>query len=257
MYKLTHPDGYDFYSGTINYRENIGKVIRLTDYDPPEKGNCGKGLHSSRNPNDCLVGVKSLPVAAFQVKTIDVITRDKYKTRSKALKVIREVNPADIFEWNYNEACNPINPFNIDAPEVSDYELNLLKNWSKIYDLANDSVCDSITSSTWETAGMFVWNLIRDSIWTLVRRKIVSPFPIPDGFLIWDWVFSSARAYMGSLFPCIKKWKYIKHKRGEYPFQSAVDLWKSGLVPSFNGYRWKLYTGKDARVVWKEDLRNV
>jgi len=39
------------------------------------------------------------------------------------------------------------------------------------------------------------------------------------------------------------------------PFQSGIDLWKRGLVPSFDGIdTWRLHAGKDARVVyeWKQ-----
>ena len=54
MYKLTKLDGTDFYSG-IKYRDAIGSIIRVTDYDPPEVGFCGRGLHACRKPNDCFV----------------------------------------------------------------------------------------------------------------------------------------------------------------------------------------------------------
>ncbi len=69
----------------------------------------------------------------------------------------------------------------------------------------------------------------------------------------WDSVWASVRdsvwAYIGSLFPGIKKWKYIKHKEGEYPFQPCVDLWKRGFVPSFDGKIWRLHSGEKAKVV--------
>jgi len=38
MYKLVKPDGADFYSGTIDYVDNIGKIIRVTDCDSPGAG---------------------------------------------------------------------------------------------------------------------------------------------------------------------------------------------------------------------------
>ena len=60
MYKLTRLDGYDFYSGTINYRDAIGQIIKVKDYDSDKTRVFGKGLHASRNPNDCFVGA-SIP----------------------------------------------------------------------------------------------------------------------------------------------------------------------------------------------------
>lgn len=79
---------------------------------------------------------------------------------------------------------------------------------------------------------------------------------------VWDSVWDSARAsvyaYISSLFPNIKKWKYIKHKEGVNPFQSGIDLWHMGLVPSFDGNVWRLHKGKNAEVILeitKEELR--
>ena len=73
------------------------------------------------------------------------------------------------------------------------------------------------------------WDSVRDS----VRASV------------WDSVW----AYIGSLFPNITKWQYIEHPKGEYPFQPAVDLWKSGLVPSYDGKVWRLHSGKNADIV--------
>jgi hypothetical protein len=53
------------------------------------------------------------------------------------------------------------------------------------------------------------------------------------------------------LFPDIKEWKYIKHEPGIYPYQSVVDLWKRGFVPSFDGTTWRLHQGKDMKVVYE------
>jgi hypothetical protein len=53
---------------------------------------------------------------------------------------------------------------------------------------------------------------------------------------------------------CITNWHYTDHKHGEYPFQPAVDLWNMGLIPSYDGKRWRLHGGKDAEVLWEEEL---
>lgn len=199
MYKLTRPDGFDFYSGTINYRDNIGKIIRVKDFDPAGVGVCGKGLHASQNPNDCFVGAK-IQCAAFKVQGIQPIAKDKQKTRYQALKVIEEITDLDnLFGWKYSEVINPIHPFKIIPQKITEREIRLLKNWA----------------SVWDSVGYSVW------------------------------------AYIGSLFPSILNWKYIKHKKGEYPYQSAVDLWKMGLVPSFDDKVWRLHGGRQARTLWE------
>jgi hypothetical protein len=56
-------------------------------------------------------------------------------------------------------------------------------------------------------------------------------------------------AYAGSFFR-IPVWKYVKHPKGEYPYQPLVDLWNQGFVPSFNGTTWRLHAGPKAKVVF-------
>ena len=75
----------------------------------------------------------------------------------------------------------------------------------------------------------------------------------------WDSVWASVRdsvrdsvwAYIGSLFPDIKRWGYLKTSTGSYPFASGEKLWRMGLVPSFDGKLWRLHGGSDGRVLWQ------
>jgi len=239
MYKLTRPDGFDFYSKTINYRDNIGKIIRVTDFDPPKKGSCGKGLHASRNPNDCFIGAR-IPCAAFRVKGVQKIAGDKVKSRYQGLKVIEEITDLDVlFGWNYSEAINPINPFKIEPPEIQDIHIELLKKWASVRVSVGDSVRDSVGDSVWYS----VWYSVRDSVRDSVGDSMWDS--------VWVSVWAPVGAYIGSLFPGIKKWKYIEHKPGEYPFQAAVDLWKVGLVPLFDGKKWRIHGGEKAGVLYE------
>ena len=200
----------------------LGKIIRLKDYDRPEKGPCGKGLHASRNPNDCFIGAK-IPCRAFRVKGIDKIAGDNQKSRYQALKVIEEVHDLDaLFGWNYTEACNPINPFQIKPPVITETHIQWLREWA--------SVRDSVRASVWAS----VWDSVRAYVRASVR--------------------ASVGAYVGSLFPGIKKWKYVKHEVGVYPFQSAVNLWRVGLVPFTDGKIWQLHGGPKVSILWKGKL---
>jgi hypothetical protein len=76
----------------------------------------------------------------------------------------------------------------------------------------SDSVRDSVRASVWDS----VW----DSVWASVRASV--------------W------AYIATFFD-------IKYK---YDFSSAQELWKRGLVPSFDGEKWRLH-GKDGKIVWE------
>ena len=105
-----------------------------------------------------------------------------------------------VYQFNYQEALNPINPLLITRKgKVSKADIALLKKWA------------SVGAS------------VRDSV----------------------------EAYSGSLFPNIIEWQYLKGKQATYPYQPAVDLWKRGLIPSFDGKIWRLHSGKDAKVVFE------
>ena len=243
MYKLVKPDGTDFYSGTINYAENVGKIIRVVDCDPPEAGDCGRGLHSCKNPNDCFVGAQ-IPCRAFKVEPIDTIVCDKYKTRSQALKIISEVIDLNtLFGWKYDEVNNPIHPLKLIAPQVSETHILLLKKWSVVWNSVGSSVWDSVRKSV----RISVFNPVRYSVINSVGNSVYNSV----GSVVWNSVGDSIWAYTGSLFPNIKIWNYIKHEKGTYPFQSAVDLWRAGFVPSFDGVTWRLHAGEKADVVWE------
>jgi hypothetical protein len=71
-----------------------------------------------------------------------------------------------------------------------------------------------------------------------------------------DSVWDSAWAYAGSHFKLSRKaWKYTEKIPGRgYPFQPAVDLWEMGLVPSYDGKKWRLQGGKDAKTLWEGEL---
>ena len=216
-YKLARPDGWDFYTGKrINYRDNIGKIVSI--FDKRIYALCSDSvIHASCNPNDCFVGA-SIPCSAYEIEGNPVI-KSNHKCGFIKLKVIKEILDLDtLFGWKYSEAINPINPLKIQANKVTKKEIALVKKW------------DSVRASVWASVGASVRASVRDS------------------------VGASVRAYIGSLFPNIKKWKYIDHKEGEYPFKPSVDLWKRGLVPSFDGNIWRLHAGIEAKIVWEGKL---
>ena len=135
--------------------------------------------------------------------------------------------------------CKPIvNPFKIEAPEITERHIALLKEWYSV----GDSVRYSVSASVWASVRASVGDSVGDSVSASV------------GASVW--------AYVGSFFKLKRKeWKHTeKIKSKGYPFQSAVDLWNDGLVPSFDGKTWKLHGLKDGKVqilfkIGKEDLK--
>lgn len=111
-----------------------------------------------------------------------------------------------------------IHPFKIKPPEkITKKHIGLLQQW--------DSVRGSVRGS--------VWGSVRDSVWGSV----------------WDSVY----AYVGSFFRLPRKdWKYTAEiKTRGYPFQPAVDMWETGLVPSFDGEVWRLHGGPNGGVLFE------
>ena len=123
----------------------------------------------------------------------------------------------NIYQFNLKEARKPINPFKIKPPKIGKSQIKLLKKWDSVWASVGASVRASVRNSVGNSVGNSVW------------------------------------AYNGHLFyPMIKKWKYAeKIKEKGYPFQSLVKLWKQGLVPSFDGKTWRLYGGRNAKILFE------
>ena len=172
------------------------------------------------------------------------------------------------YTFNVEEAKKPINPFKIVPPEkITEEHIALLKKWASVRDSVRVSVWASVGDSVRASVGDSVWGSVRDSVRVSVWASV--------GDSVWDSVWDSVRdsvgdsvrgsvwasvwAYIGSLFS-IKTWKHINYEnplftKGKYPFQPLVDLWKVGLVPSFDGKIWRLHGGKNGKVLWMGELK--
>jgi hypothetical protein len=173
-----------------------------------------------------------------------------------------------IYTFNLKEARNPINPFKIKAPkEITKKHIGLIRRWASVWasvrasvgasvgDSVGDSVRDSVRDSVWDS----VRDSVRDSVWDSVGASVRDSVRDSVWASVGDSVWDSVWAYYGSLFPNIKKWKYIdKFKIKGYLFQSVVDLWKMGLVAGYDGKKWMLFgspkgNGKCVEL-WRENL---
>jgi len=118
---------------------------------------------------------------------------------------------------------------------VNQTDIDLLKKWASVWASVGASVWASVWDSVWDSVGASVRASVRDSMR--------------------DSVGDSVGAYVSSFFD-LPKWKRIKHKKGENPFQSCIDLWHRGIVPSFDGKAWRLhgYKAKVLKVIPKDEL---
>jgi len=234
FWKLARIDGFDFYTGkTINYRENIGKEVVCPKYDKNGDLCSGAFIHASRTPDQCFVGA-DIPCSVFRVEGMPIKEEGK-KAGFGNLRIIKEYKPEKVFKWNYSEAVNPIHPFGNKPLKITDEHIQLLKKWDSVWGSVRYSVRYSVGGSIRYSVGNSVWGSVRYSV----------------GNSVWDSVY----AYIGSIFaPVVEKWKGVKHKKGEYPFQPAVDLWKMGLVSSCDGEKWRLHGGEKADILWEGKL---
>jgi len=96
----------------------------------------------------------------------------------------------------------------------------------------------------------------------LIRKPIVYPliFEPPEITeehiaLLREW--DSVGAYTGTFFLLERSaWKYTEEIDCEgYPFQSVSTLWEMGLVPSFDGKKWRLHGAPNGKILWEGDLK--
>jgi len=122
------------------------------------------------------------------------------------------------------------------------------------------SVGDSVWDNVRASVGDSVWDNVRVSVGDSVLDNVRASVGDSVWVSVWVSVRASVRAYVGSLLKLPRKeWKYTKKiKTDDYPFQSAVDLWKRGLVPSFDGKKWRLHQMcNNARVIWECDKKDL
>jgi len=244
FYKIARPNGWDFPTGqTNNYRDSIGKIIRRPDEGethiaPPTF------IYASRDANKAFIGGR-IPCSLYLVEGTPVEDCGD-RCAFKEVRVLCELDPASVFEWRYEEACSPVNPFKIEPPKITGVHLELLRQWS------------SIRKAVSETFKYAVWGTIENEVRHLVCISVVDAIGSVALEAVVDSVFDevnppldAAWAYVGYIFtPIVKRWKYIV-QRGKYPFYPAVELWHMGLVPKRVDDRWQLHGGEPAKILWE------
>jgi hypothetical protein len=200
------------------------------------------------NPNKV---VFEMEMSGRNVKFSDYKWRWEHQTFKRELSMdeVKELVKEESLkmDWNYYDMLFPQNPLET-LKSVTLEHKRLLKKWM----LVRDSVEDSVRYSVWNSVEDSVWRSVWDSVWRSVRGSV--------GDSVRGSVGDSIAAYISAGFPNIKKWKYIDHEEGINPFQSGIDLWKSGFVLSFDGNIWRLHSGPKATIVFeitKEDLEKL
>ena len=115
--------------------------------------------------------------------------------------------------------------------------------WASVWDL----VWASVRASVWASVGDLVWDSVRDSVGASVGDLVWDSV----GYSVRDSVGASVGAYISSFFAV-----EYNHDLYNHDLSSAIKLWESGLVPSFDGTTWRLHSGKKAEIVyeWKKEV---
>jgi hypothetical protein len=169
-----------------------------------------------------------------------------------------------------------VHPFKIEPPKlITEEHLTLLREWTSVrasvWASVGNSVRDSVWDSVWasvrdpvwdsvgDSVGNSVGNSVRDSVGNSVRDSVWASARDSVWASVRDSVWASVWAYYGSFFALPRnEWKYTEEiKTDQYPFLSVVKLWEMGLVPSFDGKKWRLHAYSDARVVWSGTIERT
>ena len=200
-------------------------------------------------------------------------TVDQLNTRNDSKVVEEFCNKLDFSTVVPELICHPIvHPFRDVKPRkrITKGDLLLLKEWDSVRDSIRDSIRNSVGDSVWD----YVWRSVRDSVRSSVGSSVCSSVEdfvrnsvcssITDsvwrsirdsvGISVWSSVGDFIGAYITSFFN-LKKWKDINNRPYENPFQSSIDLWNKGIVPSFDGETWRLHTGPDGKIIKELERR--
>jgi hypothetical protein len=268
LYKVLKRIDGRLFSPFQRYEYTPGKKMVCLNFDTNEREACSYGYYAT-DIDGLIYTFRNLPI--YEVWKVEVggkrVEVDQFKRRYEEITLIEHVPNEKVKElaqewepkvgYKLAEALFPVHPLLIPRRgAVTAAEFQLLKQWDSI----RNSVKDSVRYSVWDSVRYSVWNSVGYSVWDSVRYSVgysvVDSVGYSVEYSVGDSVVDSVWAYMSSLYPGIEKWKYIDHPKGQNPFQPAIDLWRAGLVPSFDGKLYRLHAGEKAEIVWEGSVND-
>jgi hypothetical protein len=161
---------------------------------------------------------------------------------------------AELMRYFDNISLDPVTP--------TDEDIDLLKQWA-IYKSDSAGADNKGADSTEPWAGDSIYNdaaqWLNDTFGEVygqcpgptVCHGIETALGIELDPATEDELGSSVgeKEFVGSYFTNTTTWS--ASGSSEYPYWACADLWKRGLIPSFDGAKWRLSSGKDGTVVYE------
>lgn len=198
-----------------NFQYKIGKEYICDNFDTDIDKECSNGFYAT--------DIEGLPYSwninreCYEVEVDGkCVIYDIYKQRFEKQTILRKVEKDEL----------------ISLAKCKENELGYLL--SEVLFPINPLLIDIKNISDEDKELLKIWASVRTSVRVSVR--------------------DSVRAYISSLYPNIVKWEYIDYKEGINPYQSGIDLWRKGLVPSFDGKTYRLYGGIDAKILYRYNV---
>lgn len=258
-YKVLSKNMTGPYQLGFEYRKGVW--YRCDNFDSDKSNDCSHGFYATPTIEGVLYCNLANKKRVFECEVDGrAVEIDVFKNRYEKIKIVRELKENEIRKlakavgrirgYDIEHAIYPINPLLIKPKKVTKRDVELVKAWASVRYWVRYSVGYSIWNSVRYSVGYSVGDSVRYCVGASVRDWV----RYSVGYSVWDSVGDLVWAYVSSLFSNIKKWKYIKHKKGVNPFQPAIDLWMRGFILSFDGKIWRLHSGKKATVVKEIEL---
>ena len=271
-----------------NFVYEAGKEYVCEDFDPDPAHDCSRGFYAtgidglpyawntSREAWCCEVAGRAVEINEFKrryerIRLLERVEEDELRKLAEAEEETVDYRLAEVLFPTDPRMVTPLPPVAERQQLLSEWASVGASIWdsvwasvwasvgASIWDSVWASVWDSVWDSVWASVRDSVWASVRDSVWASVRASVRDSVRASVRASVWasvrDSVRDSVGAYIGSLFPRISDWRHITHAPGFYPFQAGADLWRAGLVPSFDGECWRLCAGADMAIVhtWKPE----
>jgi hypothetical protein len=154
-----------------------------------------------------------------------------------------------------------VNPFKVEKRTPNEDDISNLKKWAKtresllnplvdknvVYD-ANEKAIDHYINSS--NKFHLVGNINTDE-WFTVTSAITSNFSHKE----WSELSSIFDSFEDSLYDYTNVYAtYFFDFKFNYDYSSFHNLWNKGLVPSYDGTKWRLHSGEKAEIVWEGEI---